>query len=293
MERTSFAFGKSNRVRPRGKRQWQLANIELRTPIVQATLGDCDGPRLAAEVSRAGALGCLSVHDIRETVLRRRLARIRARTARPVLISFTYQWHRDSVPMTCLEAGFRHFQVFWWNGPRFCRLIRQSGGTIFWQVGSDDQAREALDCGADILVAQGTEAGGPVRSPYPLRELIARLRDRTGDRVPIVAGGGLANAEDVAEVLSWGASAAMLGTRFLLSEESQAERRCKSRLLRADSQQLVLDPRMIGDWPCAPRRRLVTARDEDKSALFAGSGLSRISDLLPAAEIVRRLTPPA
>jgi hypothetical protein len=222
-------------------------------------------------------------------VLCHRLRQIRQRTTLPVLIAFTYQWQRDTLLEQCLSQNFRYYQVFWWNGPRLTKPIKNAGGTVLWQVGSPQQAEEALECGADILIIQGTEAGGQVRSPYALHELVNSIQTLTGGATPIVAGGGLADAQDVARVLSWGASAALLGTRFLLSEEACASRQSKMRLLRASADALFLDPKIIGDWPCVPRRRLVTARGEDRTDLFAGLGLSCMTKLLPVGEIVRRL----
>lgn len=270
---------------------WSLGNLTLRAPLVQAPLGACDGPRLAAAVSRAGALGCLTVHATPEVVLKRRLEKIRTATRKPVLLAFTAQWQRESLLEICCEAGFRHFQVFWWNGPRLAPVIQKAGGTVFWQVGTQEQAHDALNVGADILVVQGTEAGGPVRSPHPLHELISLVNQETAGRVPLVAGGGLAQARDVVAVLEAGASAALLGTRFLLSDEANADPHYKSRLARSEADELLLDTRLVGDWPCAPRRRLPTAFDDDVPALFAGQGLTRIRETLPAAEIVRLLTP--
>ena len=265
--------------------------LTLRCPVVQAPLGGCDGPRLAAAVSRAGALGCLTIHEISEARLRRRLARVRALTPRPILIAFTAQWQRESVLDICREFGFAHFLVFWWNGPRLSPMIRASGGTTFYQAGTTDQATEALQAGADVLVAQGTDAGGPVRSPYSAEQLLNEFSEMTRGRTPIVAGGGLADARDVAAILTQGARAALMGTRFLLSEEAQVASRCKVRLQRATTDNLQLDKRIIGEWPCAPRRYLRTALGEDTPGLYAGRGLSRINDLSPAAEIVRRLIP--
>jgi nitronate monooxygenase len=271
---------------------WSLCDgITLRVPVVQGVLGSCDGPRLAAAVSRAGALGTLTLHGTEPDAAQRRLARVRRLTLRPILIAFTAQWEKEAVRDNCLAAGHRHFQVFWWNGPRHAPRIHEQGGVVFWQVGSVEQAYDALECGADVLVAQGTEAGGQVRGPHPLAELVPLLREAVGEKVPIVAGGGLADRCDVAKTLAFGANAALLGTRFLLSEEANAAPNNKSRLLRAETNDLTLDLRFIGDWPCAPRRRLVLSRDEDTPALFAGKGLSRIKTLLPAAEIVRSLAP--
>ena len=265
--------------------------LTLAAPLVQANLGACDGPRLASEISRAGALGCLTIHAPEVGSLRRRLVKIRQRTSRPVLAAFTAPYESEQVLQTAYEGGIRHFQVFWWNGPRLAPRIQELGGTVFWQVGTAEQVREALDAGAKVLVAQGTEAGGQVRTSLPLEQMIALVREAAGPDVPVVAGGGLATREDIAQVLQWGANAALLGTRFLLSDESLCSPRAKLRLARATTRDLVLDVRVIGDWPCAPRRRLMNAFQEDAPCLYAGRGIGRIPTVLPAREIVRELTP--
>ena len=266
--------------------------LVLRSPVVQATLGPCDSPRLAAAVSQAGGLGCLSVpSSTAPSFLRHHLRRIRQWTRRPVLLAFTSEFESGSLLDTALEMGFRHFYVFWWNGPRLTRRIHEAGGTVVWQVGDFGQGSDALQAGADVLAAQGTHAGGQVRGPHSLQELVTSLLTLRTAPLPIIAGGGLADRRDVEEVLSWGASAALLGTRFLLSEESRATQSDKNRLTRAGNENLWLDTRIIGNWPCAPRRRLSNGRDADKPALYAGCGLGKIKCVLPAAQIVRDLTP--
>ncbi|MBC8134737.1 MAG: nitronate monooxygenase [Fibrella sp.] len=272
------------------KKESYLPNLPPMFPVMQASLGGCDGPRLAAAVSRAGGLGTLSVWNPDPSELRRKLRQIRIITPRPVLLAFTAQWERDEVFDTAITEGFRTFQVFWWNAPRLLPRILRAGGTAFWQIGTLAEARDATEMGASVLVAQGTEAGGQVRSPRPILELVRELRDEFGSAIPIIAGGGFANTDDVQAALAAGANAAFFGTRFLLSEEANAPRRDKIRLLRAGQINLQLDPRLTGDWPCSPRRRLCTPTDEDRPSLYAGLGIGRIQTLLPAADIVRALT---
>lgn len=268
---------------------WLLCdNVAISTPVVQAPLGPYDGPRLAAEVSRAGGLGCLSLFDQSPAAARRLLERVHRRTRRPILVALTRQWEPESVLDTCLAHDARLFQVFWWNGPRLSPRIHAGGGKVFWQVGTVEQARDAAQCGADVLVAQGTEAGGQVRGGTPLEELLPQVRAATG--LPVIAGGGLADADDVQRVLDRGARAAMLGTRFVASEEALAPASYKARLVRAQPEDLYLDPRLVGDWPCAPRRRIRSLLGEDAPRLYAGLGVGRIRSLLSAAEIVRRLS---
>lgn len=262
----------------------------LTAPVVQATLGRCDGPRLAAAVSNAGGLGTLSLHAPNPESTRVRLAWTRALTAHPVLLAFTAEWEKESILELCLEEGFRHFHLFWWNGPRLIRRIQKAGGVVFWQVGTLGQADEALSHGADILMVQGTEAGGPVRSPHALQTLLPEIQRFAGPDIPLIAGGGLATRADVAQVLALGADAALLGTRFLLSQEANAPLAHKRRLLRAQSEALLLDTRLVGDWPCSPRRRLPTLVHPDSPSLYAGLGLSQMRELPAAAALVAQLS---
>lgn len=206
------------------------------------------------------------------------------------MLAFTAEWEKEQVLDVCLEQGFSLFQIFWWNGPRLIRRIHAAGGTALWQVGTLGQVEEALNHGADGLILQGTHAGGPVRSPHELTTLLPEVREKVGDALPVIAGGGLASRDDIQQILALGADAALLGTRFLLTQESLAPMRHKRRLLHAASEQLQLDTRLVGQWPCSPRRRLVSTTLPDTPSLYAGDGLSRMHGLPTAAEVVRRLS---
>jgi nitronate monooxygenase len=264
--------------------------LPVSAPIVQAPLGCCDGPRLAAAVSRAGGLGTLTLYAPTVEATAVRLTRVRALTSRPVSLAFTAEWEKDQVLELCLERGFGYYQLFWWNGPRLIKRIHAAGGRVLWQVGTHTQLDEALNLGADGVILQGTQAGGPVRSPHLLEELIPRARALAGAGFPLIAGGGLATHADVAHVLALGADAALLGTRFLLTQESPAPSAHKRRLLHTQTPHLTLDTRPIGQWPCSPRRRLDTKTLPDLPSLYAGEGLSRIHDLPSAATLVQRLS---
>ena len=270
--------------------EWPVSpGLTLAVPVVQAPLGASDGPRLAAEVSRAGGLGCLSLFEHSPASAAGLIARIRRRTRRPFLVALTAQFEPEAVLDACVAAGARHFQVFWWNGPRLARRIREAGATVFWQVGTQEQAQDAARMGADVLVAQGTEAGGQVRGGVLLEDLIPLVQKAT--ELPVIAGGGLATRADVAQVIALGARAAMLGTRFVASVESRAQPVYKARLLRAGTDDLYLDTRVVGSWPCAPHRRIRTIHGDEGPAYYAGLGVGGIRTILPAARIVRSLAP--
>lgn len=268
-----------------------LPGLRLEKPIVQATLGYCDSPKLAATVSDAGGLGSLSLHAPPLDLAEESLTRLAALTPRPILLALTGPWEPESILDLCLERGFRYFHVFWWNAARLVPRIHAAGGFALQQVGTIPQAEEAIERGADGLIAQTTGAGGQVRSPVPLETLVPALRQRVGQNFPLVAGGGLATRQDVEAALALGADAALLGTRFLLSTEARAPLADKRRLLQASPEDLFLDTRLIGDWPCAPRRRLKTRSNRDEPSLYAGLGLGEIHEILPAREIMERLAP--
>lgn len=268
-----------------------LPGLTLEKPIVQATIGACDSPALAAAVSDAGGLGSLSLHAPPLELATARLDRLHSLTERPVLLAFSGPWEPESILDLCLERGFRYFHVFWWNSSRLIPRIHAAGGLALHQVGTLAQANEATERGADGLIAQSTGAGGPVRSPISLEALVPALRERIGPGFPLVAGGGLATADDVRSTLALGADAALFGTRFLLSEESDAPLTDKQALLRSKTGDLFLDTRLVGDWPCSPRRLLKTPDDRDDPSLYAGLGLDAMTEILPAREIVEKLSP--
>lgn len=98
-----------------------------------------------------------------------------------------------------------------------CRL---AANTWIHQCGSIVEAKAAPEAGADAVIAQGVEAGGHVRGSMPMIELLERVRAAV--RIPVLAAGGIVDADGVRTALEAGAVAAVAGTRFLPSDESHA-----------------------------------------------------------------------
>jgi NAD(P)H-dependent flavin oxidoreductase YrpB (nitropropane dioxygenase family) len=137
--------------------------------------------------------------------------------------------------------------VTFWGRPR-----RRTPGCWIHQCGSVDEALAARSAGADALIVQGMEAGGHVRGTEPALELLAGVRARLGDGYPLFVAGGIAEPGDVRAALDAGAEAAVLGTRFLMSDESSARVAYKQRLLEA--RETVLTELFGAGWPNAPHR---------------------------------------
>lgn len=119
-----------------------------------------------------------------------------------------------------------------------------------WNV---DGARAALDLGVDYLVCQGVEAGGHVQSSTPLHDLLPRILEEA-HQTPVLAAGGIGHGSKIREVLFAGAAGAVLGTRFVATQESLAHPEYKDAIVRAQAKGHCLDGVLSGwvAWCDAP-----------------------------------------
>jgi NAD(P)H-dependent flavin oxidoreductase YrpB (nitropropane dioxygenase family) len=196
---------------------------------------------LAAAVSEAGGLGTIAVNGA--GAIRRELAAARALTGRPLAVNVLLPFARRD---WFEAAGEADIVVTFWGRPR-----RRTGSVWLHQCGSVSEARRAQAAGADGVIAQGVEAGGHVRGTTPALELLEQVRAALPSGYPVLLAGGIAGRDDARAALDAGASAAVAGTRFLLSEESRAHPAYKQRLLAAE--QTILTDLFAAGWP-APHR---------------------------------------
>jgi nitronate monooxygenase len=151
---------------------------------------------------------------------------------------------------------------------RFAPVIAASSSLFIAQVQSLDEAKSAADLGADIIVAQGSEAGGHggSRATFPL---VPAVVDAVGT-IPVVAAGGIADGRRLAAALMLGASGVVMGTRFYCSRESLAPDDAKARALTASVDHTirssVFDVLHEYDWPSPYRLRTLNNRMTDKYA---------------------------
>lgn len=220
-----------------------LERLGIDLPVVQAGMGGgVAGHELAVAVSSAGGLGTIAVHG--PHAIRRELAAARVLTDKPlavnVLLPFaTRAWFE--------AASSADVVVTFWGRPR-----RHTPRTWWHQCGSVDEIRAAQAAGADGVIVQGVEAGGHVRGTTPALRLLERTRVAVGPDYPVLVAGGIAERADVQTALSLGASAAVAGTRFLLTPESGAHPAYKERLLQAET--TILTELFGLAWPRAPHR---------------------------------------
>ena len=238
-----------------------LERLGVEMPVVQAGMGGgLSRHELATAVSEAGGVGTIAVSGA--AAIRRELAAARALTGRPLAVNVLLPFARRDWFEAAAGADV---VVTFWGRPR-----RRTPGVWLHQVGSVGEAREAHAAGADGVIVQGVEAGGHVRGTTPALKLFEQVRAVLPRDYPLLLAGGIAEPADVRTALAAGATAAVAGTRFLLSEESRAHALYKERLLAAD--ETLLTDLFGAAWP-APHRvvpNAATARWLPRRSSFRG-----------------------
>ena len=219
-----------------------LERLGVELPVVQAGMGGgLSRAALASAVSGAGGLGTIGFEGANR--MRSEIAAARERTDRPVaanlLLPFARREHWEVASTADVVVSF-------WGRPR-----RRTSKPWIHQAGSVDEARAAVRAGADGVIAQGCEAGGHVRGTTPALTLLNQMTASLPDGFPIFVAGGMADAGDVERALGAGATAAVFGTRFVMSEEANAAQAYKQRLM--ESRETVLTSLFGVGWP-APHR---------------------------------------
>lgn len=232
----------------------ELLGIDV--PLISAPMGRQATSSLTAAVSNAGALGtsALWICDIGE--VRQRIQEIRSLTKRPFAVNLNLSFPQEERLAAVLSEGVSIVSFFWGDPGAMVERCKAAGAKVMVTVGSAAEARLALSRGADVIVAQGWEAGGHVWGSVATMALVPAVVDAVGP-VPVVAAGGIGDGRGLAAVLALGASGAWMGTRFLASAEADVHPEYLQRLLAASEDEAVHLERLFDiGWPDAPHRVL-------------------------------------
>src|SRR5712664_2833550 len=191
------------------------ALLGIMHPILLAPMDVVSSARLTAAVSNAGGFGILGGGYGERTWLEQETAKLGQFARAPFGVGFI-TWSLAKQPElldVALSARPRAIRLSFGDPKPFASRIKAAGALLICQVQSDDMAQAALDAGADILVAQGTEAGGHGASRTTL-DIVPAVIDLAAGRVPVIAAGGIADGRGLAAMLMLGASGVLMGTRF-------------------------------------------------------------------------------
>ncbi|MEZ5502286.1 MAG: nitronate monooxygenase [Halioglobus sp.] len=305
--------------------------LGCRVPIVLAGMGGPARAELVAAVTAAGGYGFLGM--VRESPGRiaREIAAVREQTALPFGVNLipaaTDRALLDAELQACIDAKIASVTLFWDLAPDIIRRLRDAGITVLCQIGSAEEAEAARDAGADILIAQGCEAGGHVRGRTPARDLLPQVL-AVAD-CPVLLSGGMTDGADLAWAITAGAAGVMMGTAFLATEESYAHAYHKQRIVDARIDDTRLTDVFHINWPRGARVRVLdnsvtrgawgdpfdpanartiarqgcmpislfstdsplrtTEGELEPMALYAGEGSARIGRIARAGDLVREI----
>ena len=230
-----------------------LLGIEV--PVVQAPMGGAAGPELAAAVSNAGALGTLPLSWASAAEVAEAVERTRALTQKPFALNFLFNSPQEERVEAALAAGASIISLGWGDPAGLIARVHDDGARVLVTVGTAAEARRAADAGADVIVAQGWEAGGHVWGTVSTVALVPAVVDAVAP-LPVVAAGGIADGRGLAAVLALGAAGAWVGTRFLAAEESPVHSDYRERLFAATESDTYYGSLFDIGWPDAPHRVL-------------------------------------
>lgn len=294
-------------------------------PVVLAGMGGVSRSELVAAVSRAGGFGFLGMVRESPELIRAEIAHVQAATSRDFgvnLIPAATDPELFAAELdTCIAERVPVVSLFWDLSVGAIRRLRAAGVLVACQVGSVREAVAAEQAGAQILIAQGVEAGGHIRGTAPVTTLVPQTVAAVS--IPVLAAGGIATGGDLAAMLSLGAQGVVIGTAFLATDESYSHTYHKQRIVDAKPGMTVRTdafhvnwphgayvrvlPNSVtrGEWgdPFSGRREAIGKEgkrtiwlfstdspsrtmtgDYEAMALYAGEGSARIDAVIPAAE---------
>jgi len=299
------------------------ALLGIKHPVMLAPMDVIAGARLTMAVSEAGGLGILGGGYGDRGWLEAETAKLKG-FRHPFAIGFiTWSFaKRPELLDIALAAKPRAIMLSFGDPAPFAPRIKEAGALLICQVQSEDMARQALDAGADILIAQGTEAGGHGASRTTI-DIVPAIIDLAAGRVSVVAAGGIADGRGLAAMMMLGASGVLMGTRFYASVEADAADEAKRRICAAESgnsvRGIIFDLSRNNVWPAPFTGRCLindharrwmgrevellqqvnavaaeyaaakAAGNFDIAAVIAGESVGLIHDIPPAAEIVERV----
>src|SRR5262245_46534847 len=203
--------------------------LGIDVPLVLAPFGPWDQVELAAAVSTAGGLGSVGTAVRPVAELRAQWARLAELTDRPFAVNHTGRPFDEAAFAATLD--FHPHAVSFHMGVPAELIARARAEGILWlqTVGDVEGAQRAVDAGADVLIAQGSEAGG--NSGWVATSVLVPAVVDVAGETPVVAAGGIADGRGIAAALALGAQGACLGTRFLATTEMNVDPAWKKRIV--------------------------------------------------------------
>jgi nitronate monooxygenase len=300
------------------------ARLGISHPVISAPMAFAAGGRLAAAVSDAGGLGLIGGGYGDAAWLEEQLALVGRAAFGCGFITWSLAGQPQLLDLVLARGPKAIFLSFGDPAPLAGR-IKDAGAALVCQVQTRRDAAHALDCGADVIVAQGAEAGGhgEVRATFTLVPEVADLIQQRAPETLLCAAGGIGDGRGLAAALMLGADGVVVGSRLWASKEANVSARMHAAALAASGDDTirsqVMDLARKLDWPsrytarvlrnayiarwhgreaelmavadeeAAKYRKAWAEGDPEGSNTFVGEVVGLIADISPAADILRRM----
>ncbi len=208
--------------------------LKIEHPVMLAGMGGVSYAALAAAVSNAGGFGCLGASTMSEPKMVDEISATRAATDKPFGVDLLTAMPGDLVHSVelVIEGGASAFVAGLGVPSKVVDLCHEHGLLVVSMCGKVDHARRAVDAGCDLVVAQGTEAGGHTGTVATM-PLVPMIVDAVGRNVPVVAAGGIFDGRGLAASLALGADGIWVGTRFIATPEARGIPGFKERIIES------------------------------------------------------------
>ncbi|MFM7665604.1 MAG: NAD(P)H-dependent flavin oxidoreductase [Actinomycetota bacterium] len=292
-------------------------------PVMLAGMGGVSYHELVAAVSEAGGIGTLGASTMRDHELPEEMRLVRERTQKPFGVDLLTALpdQVDKGIKTVIDGGASIFVAGLGVPREVIDLLHKNNVLVGSMCGKVKHAVAAVASGCDFVVAQGTEAGGHTGTVATMA-LVPQVVDAVGEKVPVVAAGGLYDGRGLAAALALGADGVWIGTRFIATPEARAVNGYKDMLLATSEDGTTISRAYTGktcrvvanewtrhyeknpaDLKPFPQQAIAsmqagvnhlgypTGTEVDAAREFypAGQGVGAINELVPAAELVRRI----
>lgn len=291
----------------------ELLNIEA--PVIQGGMAWVAEHCLAAAVSEAGGLGIIGAASAPAQWVREQIHLVKEKTEKPFGVNIMLMSpYADEVAKVVVEEQVPVVTTGAGSPEKYMKMWKEAGIKVIPVVASVALAKRMERCGADALVAEGTEAGGHIGENTTM-VLVPQIADAV--KIPVIAAGGVADGRGMAAAFMLDAQGVQIGTRFVASVEAQVHENYKNYIVKAKD----IDSRVTGRSTGHPVRALrnqmtklylekeqegvpfeelelltlgslrkaVVDGDVVNGSVMAGQSAAMIHDILPCKEIIEKL----
>ena len=297
----------------------RICNLfKVEYPIIQAGMIWCSGWQLASAVSNAGGLGLIGSGSMYPDILREQIQKCKAATSRPFGVNVPLLYPDiDQLMQIIIEEKVKIVFTSAGNPATWTSHLKSNGITVVHVIANSKFATKAEDAGVDAIVAEGYEAGGHNGREETTTMCLLPIIKKSVKKIPVIAAGGIGSGRSMMAAFALGAEGVQIGSRFVLSQESSAHINFKNRVLGAKEGDTTLTLKQLTPVRLVKNEffskiqeaesrgagveelKQILGRARAKKGMFEGDlaegeleigqVVSSITEILPAAEIVKEI----